>query len=211
MPSFRLQTLGSLSLRPADGDIPPDDDSEVVGPSKGLAVLAFLAATPGHEARRSYLADLLWPDAPLHRKRGSLRQALYYVRRRAGADLLRREGGRLALRRDRISVDLWELERAAEEGRWEEVIRLYRGPFVPEVPGPVSDEFRLWVRSVRERVAGRVGDARAGRIREGEPRPDAGDRARDGGAGLPGRHDWLSLLAPATVVAAGVAAAALLV
>lgn len=221
MPSFYLQTLGALSLRSAgDRSVSPSEDGEsedgeVVGASKGLAVLALLAATPGLQAGRSYLADLLWPDASPSRGRGSLRQALYYVRRRTGAEFTRREGDRLRLRADRIVVDLWELERAAERGRWSEVIRLHRGPFLPEVPGTVSDEFRARVRSVRDRVTARVETAYGRTARDGDraTRREVGAEAPAGGRPLdpPDRHDWVTLIAPATVAAAGLALAALLV
>lgn len=222
MPPFHLHTLGALSLRRAEDrsdssseEDPSPEDGEVVGASKGLAVLALLAATPGHQARRTYLADLLWPDASPSRGRGSLRQALYYVRRRAGTEFTRREGDRLRLRADRIAVDLWELERAAERERWDEVIRLHRGPFVPEVPGTVSDEFRARVRSVRDRVTARVESARERRTRDADREAGRESGGKAGGTGRPldppDRHDWVTLIAPATVTAAGVALAALLV
>lgn len=227
MPSFRLQTLGDLSLRtlpdPSSSDADAEAGRELVGPSKGLAVLALLAATPGHGALRAYLADLLWPDVPPDRRRGSLRQALYYVKHRAGTELLHREGDRLSLRPDRIEVDLWELERAVERERWPEVIRCYGGPFVPEVPGEVSEEFRGRVRSVRSRVASRVATAREMTSTDSDALPDGrapGDPETDpggeDGAGGPDpepprRHDWVTILAPATVAAAGLGVAALLV
>lgn len=211
MPPFRLHTLGELSLRAnrgGEGAAADGAGREVMGPAKGLAVLALLAATPGHSVGRSYLADLLWPEASRSRARASLRQAIYYLRQQAGQDLLRTDGDRLELREDRLEVDLWELERAAAEGRREDVIQLHRGPFVPGVPGAVSGEFRAWVRHVRERLDRHLSRARAGAA-AAEDRPVARKRwTGDEAVAVPGRHEWLSLLAPAVVTAIGVALAA---
>lgn len=223
MPAFRLHTLGELSLRASGGREgaaagEDDGDREVIGPGKGLAILAFLAATPGHSAGRSYLADLLWTDAPRARSRACLRQAIYYLGRQAGQELLRAEGDRLELREDRLEVDLWELERAAAEGRWEDVVRLHRGPFVPEVPGAAGDEFEARVRDTRQRLDRHLARALS-RVARADHRPvaGAGDRpiARTRWTGgeaitVAGRHDWLSLLAPAALTAVGLALAAML-
>lgn len=211
MTAYRLRTLGDLSLRDEEG-------RELVGPSKGLALLAFLAATPGHAARRSYLADLLWPEGPRTRARASLRQAIYYVARCAGEDPLRADGERLFLREDRLAVDLWELERASAEMRWGAVDRLRAGPFVPEVPGTVSREFREWILSVRRQVDG-YGDRTAARSSKrtsgrdgaaaGGREDDAvGDGSRPRGTRAPGRHRWVTVAAPAAVAATGVLLAA---
>jgi hypothetical protein len=227
MTSYRLRTLGDLSLRNEAGE-------ELVGPSKGVALLAFLAATPGHAARRSYVADLLWPEGPRSRARASLRQAIYYVGRRVEEDPLQADGERLILRTDRLSVDLWELERAVAEQRWGAVDRLRRGPFVPEVPGEVSQEFRDWVLSVRRRVDG-YGDRSAARSaslassRDGTPAAagEAGaaghatkyaagyaaghaarHRSRSREIPVPDRHHWITLAAPAAATATGVLLAA---
>lgn len=210
MTAYRLLTLGDLSLRDQEG-------RELVGASKGLALMAFLAATPGHAARRSHLADLLWPEGPRVRARASLRQAIYYVARCAGDDLLRADGERLLLREDRLAVDLWELERAAADERWGAVDSLRAGPFVPEVPGTVSREFREWVLSVRRRVH-RYGDrtaarstrrpsARAAAASGGEEGTE-GERSRPPGVPAPDRHHWVTVAAPAAVAATGVLLAA---
>lgn len=144
---YRLKTLGTLALHAGgpEGEV-------VLSASKSLAVLAYVAAAPGRQARRDHLADLLWPASDPGRARRALRQALYYLSRTSDPDLVLRDDGVLAANPERLSVDLWEMEAALEEGAWERVAALHGGPFLGGFGVEGAREFEGWVESHNERI-----------------------------------------------------------
>ena len=145
--SYYLRTLGRLSLH----DERPDGEV-LLGSSKPLALAAYLATSSDRSASRSHLAELFWPGVDASRARRSLRQAVYYLSKRAGAHLLQPEGRRLRLDADRVAADLWRFEEALAEERWEEAVDLCHGPFLAGFDGTGSVEFEHWVEARRERT-----------------------------------------------------------
>lgn len=141
-----LRTLGGLSLHRGgpEGEV-------LLGPSKSLAVLAYVALAPGREATRSHVASLLWPGDP-QRGRRSLRQALYYLSKRAGTELLRSDDGTLRVAGDRVTVDARAFDRALEEGDLERAVELYGGPFLEGFGADGGREFESWAESQNERI-----------------------------------------------------------
>ena len=61
--SLTLRTLGAAGLYAADGG------ELLLGPGKPLALLVFLALTPGRRTSREFLIDLLWADLEPERAR----------------------------------------------------------------------------------------------------------------------------------------------
>ena len=55
---------------------------------KPLALLTFLHCAPAHTASREQLLDLLWSDADPESARHTLRQTLWYIKRKLGVDPL---------------------------------------------------------------------------------------------------------------------------
>lgn len=83
---------------------------------KGLALLAYLALE-GPQTR-DHLADLLWPDAEIAHARGTLRRTLSAIRSATGdPEILDAERDRVALRTERLWVDVLEFRAAAEKAR----------------------------------------------------------------------------------------------
>ena len=161
-PPYLLTTLGEVALLSADRREGPP----VLGPGKPLALLIYLALSPGRSANREHLADLLWSDLEPERARHALRQTLYFLRQQLGdAYLLSRGGdihlsGSLETDRDAFlhAVDSNELELAAE---------LYRGPFLPGFASPGGIEFEQWADLERTRLRStfmRAGEALARRF-----------------------------------------------
>jgi DNA-binding SARP family transcriptional activator len=144
-----LRTLGGLSLHPASD---PDGDA-VLANSKSLLVLAILAIRPERALRRDQLAELLWPGTDRRRALRALRQALFFLRRYA-ADALESGDETVRLRPEGLDVDLWRLDRALEEQRWDDVIALYGGPFAAglERKGGVELEHLIEAESSRVRA-----------------------------------------------------------
>ena len=90
---IRLQTLGELGLRGADGQ---ELRSLLVQP-KRVALLTYLAiARPRGFHRRDSLLALLWPDQDAFHARAALRQVIHSLRCSVGEALLAR-GEDLAL------------------------------------------------------------------------------------------------------------------
>lgn len=72
--AVKIKLLGQLVLS-------VDDDEVRVSARKDLALLAYLANTPGQSQRRSQLAALLWPASDDSRARESLKQSLLRLRK----------------------------------------------------------------------------------------------------------------------------------
>lgn len=141
-----LKTMGGLSLHRGgpDGEV-------LLGSSKSLALLAYVALAPGREASRRHLASLLWPGDP-QRARRSLRQALYYLSQRAGTELFRSDDGTLRVAEDRLKVDAWVFDRALEDGDLERAVEVYGGPFLEGFGADAGREFESWAESRNERI-----------------------------------------------------------
>jgi DNA-binding SARP family transcriptional activator len=74
---WHLEILGSFALKHPNGH-----DIELRG-RKAQAIVAYLAAHLGEHVTRDRLAELLWPDRDDSQARGSLRQSLLEIRRKA--------------------------------------------------------------------------------------------------------------------------------
>lgn len=148
MPRYHLRTLGGLALARTD----QGSEGEALSNSKALLILAFLATRPDHTARRSEVAELLWPESGRPRALRALRQALFFLSRHAG-EVLRRSEESLALDADLLQVDLWEFERAVSAEDHAAAIALYGGPFAAGLERKVGPEAEHWIESVNSRLA----------------------------------------------------------
>lgn len=148
--SLYLRTLGGLTLH-RDGP----EGQVVLHRSKALGVLAYLCATSGYAGRRPYLAALFWPAVDQSRALGSLRQAIYYLSKKAETTLLDADEETLAVRADRLRVDLWDFQEALAESRYREAVGLYGGPFLEGLATEGSRELSHWIQAQQDRI--RVG------------------------------------------------------
>ena len=96
---IRLQTLGSLDLRAADGR----SLHEILRQPKRLALLAYLAIEkPGQFHRRDHLLGLFWPEQDLKGGRAALTQSVHKLRQALGKDVIVNRGGRAVPMRVRL-------------------------------------------------------------------------------------------------------------
>ena len=125
---------------------------------KRLALLAYLAlATTGAPVRRDALLALFWPELGEDEGRRALRQALYYLRRAIGDDVLVGAGDELALKPGALRCDARVFEQLVDAGRSEEALALYRGDFFAGFHvDDVSSEFEEWVSRTRARLERRA-------------------------------------------------------
>lgn len=141
-----LSTLSPPALRAATESVP------ILGLGKPLALLIYLAASPNRSATRSQLASLLWGDQQPESSRHSVRQAIWYLRRRANRDLVIADGESLTLAPE-IVVDRDEFLARAERGDYEAALQLYTEPYVSAFATPGGAGFEDWCALERRRLA----------------------------------------------------------
>lgn len=156
----RLTVLGGFGLQVDGHEGPPL-------PKKTRALLAVLAVERDRPVARERMGELLWPSSGPEQINGSLREALYQLRRPLrGRDVVANRDGALSLGED-VATDLEEFDRHARAGDLaglQAAARAYAGPLLAGFP-PVAEDFADWLALSRagvERralaVLGRIGD-----------------------------------------------------
>ena len=146
---FRLTLLGRIDL---------SDDSgrrvqSVLSQPKRIALLAHLAmAGRGRFARRDELTAVFWPRRNDDRARKALRDALYFLRRALGDDVLLTPGDEVGLDWDRFECDAVELLEALEAASEERAKELYAGELLPGLHISGSVAFEEWLVGVRSQL-----------------------------------------------------------
>jgi two-component SAPR family response regulator len=139
--------------------------------------LQALIAIGGREVPETRILDALWPDEEADAARNAFSTALNRLRKIAGRDLVRLEGGKLSLDSTRCWVDAWAFETLLERARSDagpvadsatlrQAVELYQGRFLadePEAP---------WCMPHRDRLQSRYAAAVA---RLGQASQEAGD------------------------------------
>jgi len=139
-----LRTLGPVEIRVDESDAP----RELLW-RKNLALLLYLARSPGHRRSREHLVGLLWGDKPDSTARHSLNEALRTLRRTGGEDLLDSVGDQVVLNDAAVSLDVDELERQVAEQRWAEAVELVRGSWMEGFAVPDCTSFEDWLAAER--------------------------------------------------------------
>lgn len=125
MTVLSLKCLGPFELSGTDGA------KIELGSEKHRLLLALLAVAKNQSASRTEVMSVLWGDRAPEQARGSLRHALWAVRKDLGAladRVLEARGQLLAL--TNVTVDVAELEAALADGSaasLEKALKLYRG------------------------------------------------------------------------------------
>src|SRR5215216_452464 len=141
---IRLRTLGALDLRGPEGqELRP--------------VLAYLAlATPRGPHRRDTLLALFWPEQDTEHARNALSQAVHFLRRSLGGEVLAAHNGEgLGLNWKNFWCDAATFEEALEGGRFTEALDLYRGDLLEGFHVADAREFGQWLEAERVRLANR--------------------------------------------------------
>ncbi|HEU5041102.1 MAG TPA: BTAD domain-containing putative transcriptional regulator, partial [Gemmatimonadales bacterium] len=148
---IQLQTLGRVRLQ---GDRSGGDAGPASAQPKRLALLAYLALMSERgPVRRDTLLALFWPELGDEEARRALRQALHYLRRVVGEDVLVGAGEELSVSGTRFRCDAVELERLVEAGEPGPALSLYVGDFLAGFHVPdVSADLEEWVDRTRARL-----------------------------------------------------------
>jgi DNA-binding SARP family transcriptional activator len=153
-PMIELQTLGRVRLS-------GDGESERTGtPMQGkrIALLVYLVlAGSGAGRRRDELVAMFWPELGDEEARRALRQALYYLRRSLGADVILGDGEEVSVRDGALSCDAVAFEALAQQGNAGRALSSYGGDFLHGFHVPdVASEFEEWVDRTRKRLRRRA-------------------------------------------------------
>lgn len=149
-PQIRLRTLGPLAVDGASGEAA----ATLLNGPKRLALIIHLASAPaGTFVRRDILLPLFWPEHDQPTARHALRNTLYEIRKALGSDLVRSRGKEeVGLTAGVLELDALVFDRAVSEGRVEEAVELYRGPFLEGFHVPdAAPELEHWIDSERDR------------------------------------------------------------
>lgn len=125
--------------------------SVLLRPGKPLAVLAFLAASPGRTASRAHLVDLLWSDVEQERGLRTLRQTLFQLRHVLGEHMLEADSRAVTLSatldcdRDRFLAAIARNDAPA-------AMAIRTAPFLDDFAVPGGAEFELWAELERARL-----------------------------------------------------------
>jgi DNA-binding SARP family transcriptional activator/TolB-like protein/Tfp pilus assembly protein PilF len=155
---LELRLLGGLDLRDEGGQT----KRAVLAQPKRLALLAYLALAPEPGfCRRDVIAALLWSEQDQEHARGSLRQALRFLRRELGEKVIQNRGEEeIGLDRSQLWCDAAEFQRAVASGESADAARLYRGGllegfFITDA----SAEFEQWLETERTHLGKLAGGA----------------------------------------------------
>ncbi len=145
-----LRTLGSLNLLDSDGN----ELTAILSQPKRYALLVYLAVSrPGELHRRDSLLLLFWPELDERRARGSLSQALSYLRRHVSNDILITRGAEeVGLNASMLEVDAVGFRVAVRSGSWDKAVELYSGDFLRGFHVRGAAGFDEWMSGERDRL-----------------------------------------------------------
>ena len=158
MTSLRLTLLGGFHI------CGPAGETIAIAGTKAALLLAYLALPPGKAHSRENPIGLLWSDRGESQARGSLRQAVWALRRAfkdTGPCPLIAEGETLALDPAAIETDVATLESLAVEGSpdaLQSAVALYGGELLAGVRTR-DPEFEAFLRAEQERLHELAADA----------------------------------------------------
>lgn len=149
-----IHVLGAPVIRREDGPV-----SGRAAHRRRLALVAILAVARGRPVGRERIIGLLWPENPSDTARHTLSEALYVLRKDLGDDAFVVVGDEVGLNPAGARSDVDQFEAALEEGRWEDAVRAYAGPFVDGFYVADAPEFERWAEGERDRLARGYGRA----------------------------------------------------
>lgn len=166
---MQLKTFGGLSIVTAEGPA-----AGAATQRRRLCLLAVLAEAGNRGVTREKLLGLLWPESDEERGRASLAQALYALRRDLGSEDVIDGSASLRLNEALLPSDIAQFRQAITEGRFQQAVDLYAGPFLDGVYLAESPEFERWI----EQTRGELATAAASAIEKAATRAaDSGDHA----------------------------------
>ena len=165
--TLRLHTFGRVHLT-RNGEVL----SGAAGQRRLLAILSILAAAGERGVTRDKLLALLWADGDPEKSRHALTQSLYHIRKVLGVDRLFLGTADVRLDFSELSADVCDFQRAINEGKPDEAVALYEGPFLDGFYVNGDAEFEFWVSTQRTKFAQQYGDGLESLARQASERAD---------------------------------------
>ena len=134
---IRISTLGTTGVV-RDGE----ELTSLPGKPVSFGLLVYLALEGA--VTRDKAAAVFWPESDTERARANLSQTLYELKQAVGNGWLAKQGNML-LTRDLLWLDANAFEDLLDEGRLEEAVSLYGGPFLDGVYLAQTHPFEEWV------------------------------------------------------------------
>jgi len=150
---IQLRALGVLDLQTSDNV----EIRQILAQPKRAALLAYLLlASPGRSHPRDKLLAIFWPDQDAEHARNALSQAVHFLRRALGDDVIVNvNGDALGVAQATIWSDVSAFDDAVRLGRLAEALALYRGDFLEGFHVANAPEFDRWMDGERRRHAER--------------------------------------------------------
>jgi DNA-binding SARP family transcriptional activator len=165
LPRLELVCFGAATARLDGRDAPAD-----VVWRRHLALLVYLALSPGLTRSREHLIGLFWPESPEGRARHALNEALHRLRHSLGAARLQSRADAVRLSEAGLDVDALKFAAWAERDP-ARAVTLLRGDFLEGFALDEARPFEDWVAGERQRHRSR---AVAVLVSHGEQRLTAG-------------------------------------
>ena len=147
---FRISVLGTSRFRDQD-----DQRVEsVLQQPRRFALLVYLALeSRAGPIRRDTVLGVFWPDKPQGKARGSLNQAIHYLRRSLGPGAIRTTADLLEVNREVVSCDAAEFLDAFDEDRWADAAAFFGGELLPGFFDSGSSlDFEHWLEKARRNI-----------------------------------------------------------
>jgi serine/threonine-protein kinase len=147
---IELRTFGALELRDADAH----ELRAILAQPKRLALLAYLAvAHDGGFCRRDTIVAVFWPELDEDHARGALRQAVRFLRRSLGPDVLESRGEEeIGVRKRAFRCDAVTFAAAVARADFDQALALYRGQFLESFFVAQAPAFERWLERKREEL-----------------------------------------------------------
>lgn len=147
---IELRTLGSVELKGPRGR----DYAAILVQPKRLALLTWLAlARPGGFARRDTLVALFWPEIDTEHARAALRQAIRFLRRALGDEVIVSRGDELGVDAEVLWCDAVALDAACRADELAEAVALFRGDLLAGLyVSEASTDLEQWIEDERVRL-----------------------------------------------------------
>lgn len=137
---------------------------------KHLALLLYISSHPRTFFSRDELANLLWHGND-SRARHSLSQALYDIRATLGSILHATNVG-VQLRRHTLNSEGTQFCKAVERKNYQVAMKLYRGPFAPDLANLGARDWDRWLEGERDRFQVLAGMTARSHLQDAEMRGD---------------------------------------
>jgi DNA-binding SARP family transcriptional activator/TolB-like protein len=133
----------------------------VLAQPKRAALLVYLAlATPRGPHRRDTLLAVFWPEQDAEHARNALSQAVHFLRRFLGGEVLVGSNGEgLGLEWKDFWCDAIAFEEALDAGHLSEALDQYRGELLEGFHVADAPQFEHWLDTERDRLAHRYSEA----------------------------------------------------